>query len=63
MNVYHANKEKFREDILSNRIEEIVHESFQGALGGRRSERKAPCKGRDGSPSRLPKDNGRAGLD
>jgi hypothetical protein len=24
-----ANKETFREDILSNRIEEIVHESFQ----------------------------------
>ena len=33
MIVYLANKTQFREDILSNRIEEIVHESFQGALG------------------------------
>jgi len=29
MIVYLANKSQFREDILSNRIEEIVHESFQ----------------------------------
>jgi hypothetical protein len=33
MIVYLANKEKFREDILSNRIEEIVLESFQAKLG------------------------------
>jgi DUF2075 family protein len=33
MIVYLANKTKFREDILSNRIEEIVHETFQGAMG------------------------------
>jgi hypothetical protein len=33
MIVYLANKEKFREDILSNRIEEIVHETFQQTLG------------------------------
>lgn len=33
MIVYLANKTQFREDILSNRIEEIVHESFQGTLG------------------------------
>lgn len=33
MIVYLANKSKFRDDILSNRIEEIVHESFQGAMG------------------------------
>jgi len=33
MIVYLANKTRFRADILSNRIEEIVHESFQGALG------------------------------
>lgn len=33
MIVYLANKSQFRADILSNRIEEIVHESFQGALG------------------------------
>lgn len=33
MIVYLANKSKFREDILSNRIEEIVHDSFRGALG------------------------------
>ncbi len=33
MIVYPANKTRFREDILSNRIEEIVHESFRGALG------------------------------
>jgi DUF2075 family protein len=33
MIVYLANKTKFREDILSNRIEEIVHETFQRAMG------------------------------
>ena len=33
MIVYLANKARFRDDILSNRIEEIVHESFQGVLG------------------------------
>ncbi len=33
MIVYLANKTRFREDILSNRIEEIVHESLQGTLG------------------------------
>jgi uncharacterized protein len=33
MIAYLANKARFREDILSNRIEEIVHESFRGALG------------------------------
>jgi hypothetical protein len=33
MIVYLAHKEKFREDILSNRIEEIVLESFQAKLG------------------------------
>jgi hypothetical protein len=33
MIVYLANKTRFRADILSNRIEEIVHQSFQGALG------------------------------
>jgi hypothetical protein len=33
MIVYLANKSQFREDILSNRIEEIVHESFKRQLG------------------------------
>jgi hypothetical protein len=33
MIVYLANKTRFRADTLSNRIEQIVHESFQGALG------------------------------
>jgi uncharacterized protein len=33
MIVYLANKTQFREDILSNRIEEIVHDSFQCQLG------------------------------
>lgn len=33
MIVYLANKSQFREDILSSRIEEIVHESFQRTLG------------------------------
>ncbi len=33
MIVYLANKTRFREDILSNRIQEIVHESMQGTLG------------------------------
>jgi uncharacterized protein len=33
MIVYLANKIRFREDILSNRIEEIVHDSFKGVLG------------------------------
>ena len=33
MIVYLTNKTQFRVDILSNRIEEIAHESFQGALG------------------------------
>jgi uncharacterized protein len=33
MIVYLANKNRFREDILSNRVEEIVHESFQRQLG------------------------------
>ena len=28
-----ANKARFRDDILSNRIEEIVHDSFQANLG------------------------------
>ena len=35
MIVYLANKTQFREDILSNRIEDIVHDSFQRNLGGR----------------------------
>jgi len=33
MIVYLANKTKFRDDVLSNRIEEIVHNSFQSTLG------------------------------
>ena len=33
MIVYLVNKTRFRADILSNRIEEIVHDSFHGALG------------------------------
>lgn len=33
MIVYLANKTKFRDDVLSNRIEEIVLESFQAKLG------------------------------
>ena len=33
MIAYLANKTRFREDILSNRIEEIVHEALKGALG------------------------------
>jgi hypothetical protein len=33
MIVYLANKTEFHADILSNPIEEIAHESFQGALG------------------------------
>lgn len=33
MIVYLANKSKFRDDILSNRIEEIVHEAFRGTVG------------------------------
>ena len=33
MIVYLANKTQFRNDILSNSIEEIVHDSFKGALG------------------------------
>ncbi len=33
MIVYLANKIQFREDILSNRIEEIVHDSFKRVLG------------------------------
>jgi hypothetical protein len=33
MIVYLANKTRFREDILSNRIEEIVHDSFKANLG------------------------------
>ena len=33
MITYLANKTRFRADIPANRIEEIVHESFQGALG------------------------------
>lgn len=28
-----ANKARFRDEILSNRIEEIVHDSFQANLG------------------------------
>lgn len=32
MIVYLANKTQFRDDILSNRIEEIVHDSFKGVL-------------------------------
>jgi len=31
--VYLANKTRFREDIVSNRIEEIVHEAFRAKLG------------------------------
>jgi len=34
MIVYLANKTQFRTDILSNRIEEIVHERFRDTLGG-----------------------------
>ena len=30
---YLANKTRFREDILSNRIKEIVHDSLKGTLG------------------------------
>lgn len=33
MIVYLANKTQFREDVLSNKIEEIVHESFRRHLG------------------------------
>lgn len=33
MIVYLANKTRFREDVLTNRIEEIVHESVKGVLG------------------------------
>jgi hypothetical protein len=33
MIVYLANKARFREDVLSNRIEEIVHDSFKAGLG------------------------------
>lgn len=33
MIVYLANKTQFRADILSNRIEEIVHESVKKELG------------------------------
>jgi uncharacterized protein len=33
MIVYLANKARFRDDILSNRIEEIVHEAFRAKLG------------------------------
>ncbi len=33
MIVYLANKTKFRDDIFSNRIEEIVHEAFRAKLG------------------------------
>jgi hypothetical protein len=33
MIVYLANKTQFRAEILSNRIEEIVHESLKGTLG------------------------------
>ncbi len=33
MIVYLANKTRFREDIVSNRIEEIVHEAFRAKLG------------------------------
>ena len=33
MIVHLANKARFRDDILSNRIEEIVIESFQAKLG------------------------------
>ena len=33
MIVHLANKTRLRADILSNRIEEIVHDSFHGALG------------------------------
>ena len=33
MIVYHVNKARFPEGILSNRIEEAVHESFQHQLG------------------------------
>lgn len=33
MIVYLANETQFRDDILSNRIEEIIDDSFKGALG------------------------------
>jgi hypothetical protein len=33
MIVYLSTKSKFRNDVFSNRIEEIVHESFQRQLG------------------------------
>jgi hypothetical protein len=33
MIVYLANKARFRDDILTNRIEEIVHEAFRSKLG------------------------------
>jgi DUF2075 family protein len=33
MIIYLAHKAKFREDVLSNRIEEIVHDSFRAKLG------------------------------
>ena len=33
MIVYLANKSRFREDVLSNRIEEIVLDSFRAKLG------------------------------
>ena len=33
MIVYLANKARFRDDILTNRIEQIVHEAFQAKLG------------------------------
>jgi hypothetical protein len=36
MIVYLANKARLREDILSNRIEEIVHESFIVTVIGHR---------------------------
>lgn len=39
MIVYLATKAEFRADILSNRIEEIVHDSFKGVLG------KSVCSG------------------
>jgi hypothetical protein len=48
MIVYLANKTRFREDILSNRIEEIVHDSSttrSRACWGKRIFQTQPCIG------------------
>ena len=39
MIVYLQNKAKFREDVLSNRIDEIIHESIKGTLARSVGER------------------------